>query len=365
MSDPDASTHLKRLIALKGPLSLSDFMTEALWHPSVGYYARSAVLGAEGDYVTAPEISQMFGELLGLWCASVWQAMGSPHPFRLIELGPGRGLLMADALRVARAMPGFLEAARIHLVEASPRLREAQRARLAGREIVWHNDLGDVPDGPSILLANEFLDALPIVQLERIEAGWRERLVDYDESEGRFQFTLALHPTMAEQLLSPEQAAAPLGSVAEVSLAAISLITSIAVRLGEHGGAALFIDYGPAESALGTTLQALSRHERQDALEAPGTADLTAHVDFAGLARAAREAGVSVHGPVEQGVFLQRLGIRERAERLLAVTTPEQAKQIQSALRRLIDPAEMGTLFKMMTITHPAMPIPAGFEEVS
>lgn len=361
-----ASEHLKRLIALKGPLSLADFMTEALWHPSAGYYARSAVLGAAGDYVTAPEITQMFGELLGLWCVSVWQAMGSPRSFRLVELGPGRGLLMADALRAARVMPDFIKAADIHLVEASPSLRETQRARLAGHEIAWHDDLGDVPEGPTILLANEFLDALPILQLERTEKGWRERLVDYDARESRFRFTLAPRPTMAERLLTPEQARAPLGSVAEVSPASISLVVSIAavLRAGEHGGAALLIDYGPAESALGATLQALRRHERHDVLEAPGMADLTAHVDFASLARAAREAGAAVHGPITQGVFLERLGIRQRAERLLAAARPEQAEEIESALRRLIDPTEMGALFKAMTITHPAMPIPAGFEEV-
>jgi NADH dehydrogenase [ubiquinone] 1 alpha subcomplex assembly factor 7 len=355
--------HLRRLIALKGPLSLAEFMTEALWHPDAGYYARSAVLGAAGDYVTAPELSQMFGELIGLWCAAAWEAMGKPRPFHLVELGPGRGLLMADALRAARVMPGFLEAAGIHLVEASPRLREAQRARLAGQAISWHGDLGGVPEGPTVLIANEFLDALPIIQLERTAAGWRERLVDYHAESGKFRFILAAWPTPSERLLSPEQAAAPVGSVAELAPAAIGLVGAIARRMVAHGGAALLIDYGTAESRCSATLQALRRHQRHDALEEPGTADLTAHVDFAAIARAAREAGATVHGPIPQGSFLERLGIRERARRLAASGTPEQAAAMEATLRRLIEPAEMGTLFKALALTHPRMPVPAGFEE--
>lgn len=360
----DASGHLKRLIALKGPLSLAEFMTEALWHPGVGYYAGSEVLGAGGDYVTAPEISQMFGELIGLWCAASWDQMGRPAPTHLVELGPGRGLLMADALRAARVMPGFLDAIELHLVEASERLRERQREHLKGSAIHWHRDLGTVPEGPLILVANEFLDALPILQLERTAAGWRERLVDYDEGSRRFRFTLAAEAALAASLLSPQQEAAPAGAVAEVSPAAISLVINVALRLVEHGGVALFIDYGPAESGLGATLQALKEHRRHDALEAPGSADLTAHVDFAALARAAREAGAKCHGPIEQGRFLRRIGILERAERLGKAASAAHAKEIAAALRRLIDFAEMGTLFKALALAHPALPVPAGFEEV-
>jgi len=360
----DASGHLKRLIALKGPLSLSEFMTTALWHPQDGYYAQSEVLGAKGDYVTSPEISQMFGELLGLWSAAAWETMGRPAPLRLIELGPGRGLLMADALRAARAQPGFLAAAHIHLVEASPRLAALQRARLEGAGASWHADLAAVPEGPTILLANEFLDALPILQLERTQRGWRERLVDYDRAAGRFRFTLSLRPTAAEAVLSPPERAAPVGSIAELSPAAISLVSTIAQRLVEHGGFALFIDYGRETAGLGSTLQALSRHSRHDALTAPGTADLTAHVDFAALERAAREAGAACHGPIAQGEFLIALGIRERAERLAAAASREQAEGIHGALRRLIEPGEMGTLFKALVLAHPALPVPPGFREV-
>jgi NADH dehydrogenase [ubiquinone] 1 alpha subcomplex assembly factor 7 len=357
------SGHLRRLIALKGPLSLADYMSEAMWHPTLGYYATRRVLGAEGDYVTAPEISQMFGELIGLWCGVAWQSIGSPKPVRLVELGPGRGLMMADALRAARHVPGFLDAARIHLLEASEPLRVLQRERLAGAEISWHENFASLPDGPIVLVANEFLDALPIAALERTEAGWRERLVDTDEPNGRFRFMLGTVPSSAEALLPPSLASAPLGSVVEVSPAAIGFVAAIAERVVTQGGIALLIDYGPAVSTAGATLQALRHHRRHDPLDAPGSADLTAHVDFATLARAARETGAAVYGPVEQGTFLARLGIRERAERLQAMAGGEKARAVRLALGRLIDPSEMGTLFKAMAIAAPALGVPAGFEE--
>ena len=357
-----AGEHLRRLIALKGPLSLAEFMTEALWHPSQGYYAKSEVLGRAGDYTTAPEISQMFGELIGLWTGLTWTAMGRPAPVKLVELGPGRGTLLADALRAAHHVPGFSAAIELYVVEASPRLRARQEEALAGQSARWHAHFGTVPGGPLILIANEFFDALPILQLERTAAGWRERLVAFDEGSGRFHFILARQPTLAEQLLPSALADAPLGSVAEISPAALSLVTTIAARLAADGGAALLIDYGSGESRAGATVQALRRHQRHNPLEAPGTADLTAHVDFGALARAAREAGAGVYGPIEQGAFLARLGIMARAERLAAAATAAQAAAIRGALRRLIDPHEMGTLFKALALTHPGLPTPAGFE---
>lgn len=351
---------LRRRIELAGPLSLAQFMTESLWHPSEGYYARSEVLGAAGDFVTAPEIHQMFGELVGLWCVSVWRQMGSPARFLVVELGPGRGTLMADLLRAARAAPGFLEAAALHLVEASPRLRERQRAALAGHAAEWHDDLAGLPDGAAILIVNEFFDALPIIQLEKTSGGWHERLVDLDPAGG-FRFVCAPEPSAASALVPPELAGAPPGSLIELSPAGLSLAATIGARVAQQGGAALIVDYGPDESRLGPTLQALRRHARHDPLAEPGMADLTAHVDFASLARAAREAGALAYGPVPQGLFLERLGIRARAERLTVNATRAQAGAIRSALRRLIDPAEMGTLFKALAITHPALPLPAGF----
>jgi NADH dehydrogenase [ubiquinone] 1 alpha subcomplex assembly factor 7 len=355
--------HLERLIALRGPLSLAEYMIESLWHPSEGYYARSEAIGRAGDYVTAPEISQMFGELVGIWCTSVWIAMGRPRHFELVELGPGRGTMMADALRAARVAPGFLQAAHVHLVEASARLRDIQRTLARERDVTWHDGLGTLPDGPTILVANEFLDALPIVQFERTESGWRERLVEFDKASGRFRFTRAQHETPAAALLPPAFASAPLGAIAELCPAALSLAASLAKRLAAEGGAALFIDYGPRESTLGATLQASRGHRRHDPFDEPGRADLTAHVDFANFARAASAAGAACHGPVDQGIFLRHLGIRERAERLSAAAGAAQTDAVQGALRRLIDGAEMGTLFKALALTHPFLTTPAGFEQ--
>jgi len=352
---------LRRTIELTGPLSLAQFMTESLWHPSEGYYARSEVLGAAGDFVTGPEISQMFGELIGVWCVAVWQQMDRPRPFLLVELGPGRGSLIADLLRAVRGLPDFLQAAKLHLVEASPKLRARQAAALAGQPASWHEDLAGLPDGPAIVIVNEFFDALPIVQLEKTPLGWHERLVDFDPASGGFQFVRALEPSPKAALLPPKLADAPAGSLIELSPAGLTLAATIGGRLAHQGGAALVIDYGPDESRLGPTLQALRRHARHDPLAEPGTADLTAHVDFASLARAAREAGALVHGPVPQGLFLERLGIRTRAERLVASASRAQAGSIRSALRRLIDPGEMGTLFKALAMTHPDLPIPIGF----
>src|SRR5208282_4024422 len=243
--------HLERLIALKGPLSLAEFMIESLWHPSEGYYAQSAAIGRSGDYVTAPEIGQMFGELIGVWCVAASTAMGRPVPFELIELGPGRGTMMADALRAARVEHGFHQAARIHLVEASAKMREVQRILARDRDVTWHDSFGTVPEGPTILVANEFLDALPIVQFERTESGWRERLVEFDKASGRFRFVRAQHEAPAAALLPPAFACAAPGSIAELCPAALSLAASLASRLAREGGAALFIDYGPRESTLG------------------------------------------------------------------------------------------------------------------
>jgi NADH dehydrogenase [ubiquinone] 1 alpha subcomplex assembly factor 7 len=233
------------------------------------------------------------------------------------------------------------------------------------RNMTWHDNLGGVPEGPTILVANEFLDALPIVQFERTEGGWRERLVEFDKASGRFRFTRAPHATPAVALLPPAFASAPLGSIAELCPSGLSLAASIAERLVTEGGAALFIDYGPSISTLGATLQALRGHRGHDPFDEPGTADLTAHVDFANFARAASQAGAACHGPIEQGHFLARLGIRERAERLSATASGMQTDAIRAALRRLIDNAEMGTLFKALALTHPHMPIPAGFEQAT
>ncbi|MBY0335778.1 MAG: SAM-dependent methyltransferase [Acetobacteraceae bacterium] len=320
---------------------LDAFMARA----AAAYYARGDVFGRGGDFITAPEISQAFGECLGLWAAVSWQAMGAPARVILAELGPGRGTLMADALRAVReAMPAFAAAAEVHLIEASPALRAVQARRVP--DATWHGGIDTLPPGPAVILANEFFDALPIRQFVRRGAGWTERFV--------------AGGTFAEQA-APDQGEAPEGTVREVSEASLALAASLARRLAARGGAALILDYGPAGSGFGDTLQALRGHERADPLAAPGTVDLTAHVDFAALAAAARHAGAATHGPLPMGVFLQRLGLMARSA-ILARMAPAQAGLILSGAQRLVAPEGMGRLFKALCIAHPALPSPAGFE---
>lgn len=355
--------HLRRRVATEGPLPVTDVMADALTHPRFGYYATRDPFGAAGDFVTAPEVSQMFGELIGLWAAVVWQQMGSPGHVHLVELGPGRGTLMADALRASRPVPGFHAALQVHLVEASRTLREIQERSLSGYAPSWHDDVSGLPDGPVIVIANEFFDALPIAQLVRTGAGWHERRLAFDPQTDAPVWTLTPGISPLAALLHPTvlMGARP-GEVAEVSPASLSVADLLARRLTRDGGAALVIDYGHAESAAGDTLQAVKAHQPVEVLSTLGEADLTAHVDFAALARAVSQAGGVAHGPVSQGAFLSALGIAQRAHGLMAKATPEQARDIEAATVRLIDPGEMGTLFKVAAWTGPAAAPPPGFE---
>jgi NADH dehydrogenase [ubiquinone] 1 alpha subcomplex assembly factor 7 len=352
---------LARRIRTQGPLTVAEFMADSLGHPEYGYYATRDPLGRRGDFTTAPEISQVFGELIGLWCADLWDRAGRPTPFILAELGPGRGTLMADALRAARITPGFLAALRLHLVETSPVLRRAQHRALTRFAPSWHDTIASLPAGPLLVIANEFIDALPIRQLVKTDAGWHEKLIGLSAEADRLAFALSPAPTPAAALVPEELRGAPPGSVCEINPSALAVADTIARRLVEAGGAALIVDYGYARRACGDTLQALRRHRRHDPLDNPGTADLTAHVDFAALAEAAAAVGATIWGPVAQGAFLRGLGIEARMEALLAGATPGQAADIGTACRRLIDPAEMGTLFKVLCIAAPATPPPAGF----
>lgn len=357
---------LRRRIRLTGPITVADFMAEALGHPAHGYYMTRDPFGARGDFTTAPEISQMFGELIGLWCAEVWRTAGSPRPVRLVELGPGRGTLMADMLRAVRMAPEFLAAVTVHLVETSPVLTVMQRQALAGRDANWHRSLDDVPDGPILLIANEFFDALPVRQFEMTGEGWRERMVGLDQDSETFQLGLAPGAAAGEALI-PEgvRRTAVEGDVAEACPAGLSIARAIGERITRHGGAALIVDYGHAPSGLGDTIQALSGHRRHDPFRNPGEADLTAHVDFAALGAAAREGGGAVHGPISQGEFLIRLGIETRAAQLMANASPAQAADIAAARARLIDREQMGYLFKVMAITPPTAAPPPAFEETA
>ena len=352
---------IRSRIAARGPLPVAEYMALALADPEHGYYAARTPFGSAGDFVTAPEISQLFGEIVGLWCAITWRQIGAPVPLLLTEMGPGKGTLMADALRAAKAVPEFGAAAVPHLVETSAALERLQRLALGEFGAVWHRRLSELPAGPMVLIANEFFDALAVEQTVRTEAGWRRRCVGLDAATGGLCFTLS-DAVVDEATIPPPFRAAPMGGICEVSPAAQALAGEIGDRIRCHGGAALIVDYGPARRAPGDTLQAVSRHRTHDVLADPGTADLTAHVDFQALAEAAAAAGAEAHGPVPQGVFLNRLGIAVRAERLASGATAGQAANILSGCRRLIDPAQMGTLFKAMALTRPGMPPPAGFE---
>lgn len=350
---------LRRRIRLEGPISVAEYMALALGHPKYGYYITRDPLGRNGDFTTAPEISQMFGELLGLWCAQSWMQMGQPAPIHLIELGPGRGTLMADALRATARVPGFHDAVRLHLVETSPALRAAQARALAGFAPIWHDRFPDVPDGPLLLLANEFFDALPIRQFVRGERSWAERKIGLD-TDGAL--TWVLDPAPGPMLIHPSLQAAPVGSVVELCPAGIGIAGEIGHRLARMPGAGLIVDYGYAGPAAGDTLQALRRHAYAPVLETPGDADLTAHVDFSALADAARAAGAAAWGPVGQGSLLRTLGIDLRAATLKRLAGPAQGQDIDQALDRLTGDDGMGRLFKALALTSPDLPPPAGFE---
>ena len=358
--------HLKRRIAEEGPLSVADYMAEALGHPDLGYYRGADRLGRAGDFTTAPEISQMFGELIGLWSAVVWQAMGRPDPVILVELGPGRGTLMADFLRAVRDVPGFINAIRLHLVETSSGFRICQQECLAPMKLVqspsWHETIDTVPAGPTILVANEFFDALPIRQFIKTDTDWRERLVDIDREGGGFCFALA-DAEVEFELPSPGAAAAPVGAVFETCPVALAIAERICRRLKNAGGATLVLDYGPAGDSMGDTLQAVRNHQYHDVLCDPGEADLTAHVDFSALERALDPAGLAVYGPLDQGHFLERLGIRARLDNLLVGATSAQATNLRAGYRRLVDPLGMGKLFKAMAFADKKIGPPPGFED--
>jgi SAM-dependent MidA family methyltransferase len=350
---------LREIIASEGPVSLERYIALALAHPQFGYYTTREPFGAAGDFVTAPEISQMFGELIGLWAAEVWRLSELPPPMRLVELGPGRGTLMADALRAVRGIPTLADEVEVHLVETSPRLIEIQRGTLGEYKVPirWHSEIADIPEAAAIIIANEFFDALPVQHFVRTQKGWCERMVGLD-AEGKLKFGLRPHPV--GDLSGPARE----GTIVEINPAARAIVRALSARIVAKGGALLIVDYGYAETQLGDTLQSLRDHRFVDPLESPGESDLTAHVDFAALAREADAAGARVHGPVHQAQFLLSLGIRERAETLQREASPRQAQSITSALARLTDfsmPTSMGRLFKALAITPRDMHSIPGF----
>jgi len=352
---------LIELIKLKGPITVADFMADALGHPHEGYYMSEAAIGAAGDFTTAPEISQIFGELIGLWLIEAWRGLGSPADFNLIELGPGRGVLMEDILRAARLRPEFTRGAHLWLLETSGRLRHEQQKRLRSAQVKpeWADAFGDIPSGPSLIIANEFFDCLPIRQFERRGGAWRERMVGLDDDEERLAFTLAPTPA-APDLMMPEDT--DNGDIFEISAAARDFVAEICALVCAHGGAALIIDYGHMRSGLGDTLQAVRAHEYWPPLASPGRADVTAHVDFEALARVAVDAGAVAHGPVTQGRFLEALGLNIRTEMLCKGKDARAAKTIRAGAHRIAAPDEMGEIFKVMCLAEPSQPTPAGFD---
>jgi NADH dehydrogenase [ubiquinone] 1 alpha subcomplex assembly factor 7 len=353
---------IARRIRAEGPLSVAAFMAMALHDPRNGYYTRRDTIGAQGDFITAPEISQIFGELIGIWCISLWRELDRPDPFVLAELGPGRGVLMADLLRAAASAPDFRRALRLHLVEASAALRSEQDMRLAEFRPVWVSRIEELPDGPMLLVANEFLDALPIRQFVRRAVDWSERMVTLD-GENHFVFVdEPPNPVATALVTAPHRTSAQLGSVIEICPAALALAAGLGARFERERGAALFIDYGYFPSAPGATLRALRRHRSIPVLTAPGTADLSAHVDFAAFAAAARAGGADICGPEPQGRYLTALGARVRLAALCANATPTRRQALERGVERLLDPGEMGTLFKAMALLSPGLPAPAGFE---
>lgn len=352
MNDHSRNTSLtaifQRLIASHGPISVAHFMAES----NARYYGARDPLGSDGDFITAPEISQMFGELIGLWLADMWIGAGRPDPVHYIELGPGRGTLARDALRAARRYG--LEP-KVHFVETSAALKDIQLSLVPHAQ--WHHDLSTVPaDGPVLIVANEFLDALPVRQLVKTEAGWRERMVDC--TDGRFVFVAGDRPM--DSAIPADLRSADTGTILETCPAAAANAYEIAGRLIDQGGAALLIDYGHEVSRTGSTLQALRQHRKVDPLAMPGEADLTAHVDFAALVPIAQSRGCKWLGTVTQGHWLSQMGIEMRAQSL-SEFAPEHSEAIHSAKDRLIGEGQMGALFKVMGLAGPGWPDGVGF----
>ncbi|GHA17216.1 ATP synthase subunit beta [Devosia pacifica] len=361
MSEPESrelSDLIEMQIRSQGPMSIASYMGLCLTHPKQGYYRRADPLGAAGDFVTAPEISQMFGELVGFFLVNLWQQMQEPNPFNLLELGPGRGTLMSDIMRVACRAEGFREAVRINLLETNPALIEQQRLQLSEYQPKWVDEFDELEDGPLLVVANEFFDALPIRQFVRDADGWRERLVGLIDDRLGF----GLGPTAIPPTAMPEavQNAEP-GEVFEVGITAGEVMGRLAVQVARRGGAILAIDYGYPETGVGETLQAVRQHRYADPLEAPGETDLSAHVDFNALKAVTSRTGLEVHPLLDQGTFLWRMGIGERAAALVKAN-PDHADAITVARDRLIGEKGMGTLFKAFCAASPGLK-PHGFVE--
>jgi len=330
---------LRELITVQGPLPIDQYMALCLGHPKLGYYMTRDPLGAAGDFTTSPEISQIFGELVAIWCVAAWEAIGSPAPFLLVELGPGRGTLMADVMRTTAKMAEFAKAAQVHLVETSPVLQTAQRAKLEG-QATWHLSVDTLPQEPMIFLANEFFDALPVQQLISHQGRTYERCVDVDGDE----LVLAIRPFPAVAGLRE--------GLNERSPVSTAIAESLGARLASLGGAGLVIDYGHLQSAAGDTLQALKAHRMVDVVAEPGTSDLTAHVDFEALAAGFVVGGAEALPAMTQGAFLAAMGLEQRLTTLSAKLAGKAQDDFIAGAKRLVDEKQMGQLFKVLCVVQ-------------
>ncbi len=364
------NNHLINLIKLHGPIPISSYMTEVLTNPKYGYYVNQKAFGVEGDFTTAPEISQMFGELIGLWFADVWLKMDRPHKIHLIELGPGRGTLMADFIRVLRVLPEFLNVIELHFVEASPQMADIQKKKMSKFEgtINWHETVKSALNAaendlePTFIIANEFFDALPVRQFQKGELGWHERMVTVNEKGDGL--TTMLSPFPVQEVRLPEHLKmGELHSVIEVSPMTEFITDEICKHLKLYNGTALFIDYGYTIHRTGETLQAIEKHKYANIYKNPGLADLSAHVNFKKVMDIIEASGLVSLGPVYQGKFLSDMGIEERVKILTKQATAEQSKDILNALNRLVAPDEMGTLFKVVGILSEADIEVSGFND--
>jgi len=353
-----------------GPMNIASYMSWCLLDPTQGYYPTRDPLGIDGDFITAPEISQMFGELLGIWLLQSWRNMGSPKRIEIVEYGPGRGVMMADMLRTANLDKDFLAAIRVNLIETSSALEAKQAEQLSGCgvPVTWVEKLGDVPAGPTLIIGNEYLDCLPVrqfVMMDRFKdkAGWHERMVDvHPDNPEKLVYTLTdAGISEADQALLPDEIPeAKNDDLLEINPGLSQMADTLAQRFAKDLGAALFIDYGPGETEFGDTLQALKKHKKVYPLDEPGKADMTARVDFAALSQKAGDAGLEVYGPAGQGQFLSRMGIEVRAV-ALTKSAPDAKEKIARQLHRLTSEDEMGTLFKTIAIQSTALPAPLGF----
>lgn len=334
------------LIREEGPISIARYMELALTHPTLGYYMSSCPIGAQGDFVTAPEITQIFGELVGAWFLNLWETSGCPSAVTFIELGPGRGTLMKDCLRVFALRPAFLKALKIHFVEVSPSLQTLQKQTLKDFSINWFSSLREAfHEGPLYVLANEFLDALPIRQYIKLSQGWAERQIH--EHKGRLLWTLSeeFSPFLALKNAS-------LGSIYEESPQTCTFFIELLQRLSKQGGGALLIDYGYSEPRFGNTFQAVKDHEYISVLEAPGKVDLTAHVNFFALTQALKAYPFLTFSLTTQKDFLSSLGIHTRVQRLKQKLSDSQSSLLEKSVYRLLDPSQMGTLFKVLSLKN-------------